>query len=369
MTTPRSPLIFSLLAFMVSMIAIWSLARRLRFVFGPGRTHASGGRMVRHASRHHSKEQENSEDDQMHVALKHRGQAGTQGDHTGKQSPPSEDETQKAARLQQKEQLREERRARHRQQAAALASEGEGISIVTLDYPTHEVRLIASSEMEREWRAHSCAKEPWTISWLEESLANGGVLYDIGANVGAFAIVAAKICGTRGTVVAFEPGYASFAHLCDNVVLNRCHDIVIPVPLALSEKTGLGTFTYKTLHPGQSRHDFDGRKWHRASPDHTHRYRQPVLTTTLDEALRNFALPQPNFVKLDVDGAELSVLRGAMATLSAPAFRSLLIEIDDKLTDKAMALLDTLGLTLAQRFKRVHDEKTQVWYGVFRKGS
>jgi FkbM family methyltransferase len=239
--------------------------------------------------------------------------------------------------------------------------------IVTLDYPRHEVRLIVESSMERKWRAHSCAKEPWTVQWLEASLREGSVLYDIGANVGAFSLIAARLCGSEGTVVAFEPGYASFARLCDNIVLNECQTIVMPVPLALGSQTGLGTLRYKSLHAGQSRHHFKEAGWVRMSASDSDRYYQPVLAMSLDDAVRQFQLPLPNHIKLDVDGRELNVLQGAAATLRSPGLESVLIEIDDTLTSDAVSLMTDSGFHLAEKFKKVHDEDTQVWYGVFRR--
>lgn len=88
---------------------------------------------------------------------------------------------------------------------------------------------------------------------------------------------------------------------------------------------------------------------------------------TLDEMIRQFNLPKPNYVKLDVDGAELNVLRGAAKTLCSPELRSVLIEIDDTQTEPAIALLKECGFHLAEKFKRAHKKDTQVWYGVFRK--
>jgi FkbM family methyltransferase len=219
--------------------------------------------------------------------------------------------------------------------------------------------------MEREWRAQSCAKEPWTVAWIEESMRTGGVLYDIGANTGAFSLIAAKVAGAHGTVVAFEPGYASFAHLCDNIVLNGCQDAIVPVSLALGSVTGLGTFAYRTLHPGQSRHDFTERPWSRRTSTKSGRYHQPILSMTLDRAVELFTLPLPSCLKLDVDGGEANVLRGAAMTLASPQLRTILIEIDDALTDEVTSLLAGSGFVLEQKHKRVHTEQTQVWYGVF----
>jgi len=195
------------------------------------------------------------------------------------------------------------------------------------------------------------------------------VLYDIGANVGAFTLIAAKLCGPRGRVVAFEPGYASFAHLCDNIVLNGCQDTVIPVPMALGSTTALGTFTYRTLHAGQSRHGFVEDEWSGEHSTKPHRYSQPVLSMSLDEIISRFALPTPDYIKLDVDGGELNVLRGAAATLGTPGLRSILIEVDDSLSDEVIRMLAAHRFELDGRHKRDHREVTQVWYGVFRRST
>lgn len=274
----------------------------------------------------------------------------------------------KEARRLAREATRRTRLERQREQRATASVDGAA-ETVALDHPHHEVRLLVTSTMEREWRAHSCAKEPWTVAWLEQSMRDGGVLYDIGANTGAFSLLAAKIAGPGGTIVAVEPGYASYARLCDNVVLNGLQDRVFPVPFALSETIGVATLTYNTLQPGQSRHQFAQDDWVRRSPSQQTRYSQPMLTVTLDALIEQFAMPRPHHIKLDVDGAELAVLRGAENTLRSPELTSILIEIDDTLSEAAIELLARHRLVLDTRHKRVHDEKTQVWYGVFRRSA
>lgn len=253
---------------------------------------------------------------------------------------------------------------------ATLASLGDGnAAVVQLDYPRHEVRLLATSSMERKWRARSCKKEPWTVAWIEESLNEGGVLYDVGANVGAFSLVAAKVCGRRGMVVAFEPGFASYAHLCANIVLNRCEPIIVPVPLAVGSTSGLGRFRYLTLDPGQSRHDFRQNAWVADEAAATKRYLQPVLAMPLDSIIRTFSLPQPHHLKIDVDGGEIDVLHGATETLENPALRSILIEIDDSQSEPVVALLNERGFALERTFKGKHSKEaaSRVWYGIFRR--
>jgi len=238
-------------------------------------------------------------------------------------------------------------------------------TVVALDYPKHNLRLMVSSDMERKWRARACAKEPWTVAWLEAWLPRGGVLFDIGANVGAFSLIGAKLAGSKGTVVAFEPGYASFAHLCSNIVLNGCQGSIIPVPLALSSSNGLSGFEYRSLDPGQSRHHFHEGVWTPAQAISAEHYVQPVLSMALDDAVSTFKLPTPNYIKLDVDGEELAVLRGASGVLESPALRSVLIEIDHTLSEPVSALLAAKGFTLDQKHDSGRGDATRVWYGVF----
>src|SRR6185436_17615377 len=103
------------------------------------------------------------------------------------------------------------------------------VAPVRLDFPDHDIWLRATFPSERKWRARACAKEPWTVRWLQEHVGRGEVLYYIGANVGAFSLIAAIARGA--SVVAFEPGYATFARLCENIQLNGCGEAIVPVPL------------------------------------------------------------------------------------------------------------------------------------------
>ncbi len=70
---------------------------------------------------------------------------------------------------------------------AVRSAAGTGSTI-----PSTEIWLRATSMPELRWRARSCAKEPWTVRWIQESIRKGDVLYDIGANVGTFALLAAR---------------------------------------------------------------------------------------------------------------------------------------------------------------------------------
>ena len=233
--------------------------------------------------------------------------------------------------------------------------------VVRLDFPDCDIWIRASSPAEKNWRARSCAKEPWTIEWLRGAVRPGEVLYDIGANVGTFALVAARHSQAR--VVAFEPGYANFARLCDNIQLNGCQHAIVPVPLPLTDRSGLVGFKYRGIEPGQSRHKMKPEAWRFRRPSAGTRYEQPVLAMTLDAITATFQLPQPHHLKIDVDGAEARVLAGAPETLRSETLRTVLIEVDGVQWTGVSSLLERAGFILDKRIERRKPDAPE--YGLF----
>ncbi len=119
-----------------------------------------------------------------------------------------------------------------------------------LDYDQQEILLAIESAIEYGIRTNSCKKEPETVQWIETLIREGDVLYDVGANVGAYSLVAAKFFNHKVKVYAFEPSFVNFAQLCKNVVLNRCSDCLYPLQIGLSDRTGVETFNYQNLDAG-----------------------------------------------------------------------------------------------------------------------
>lgn len=230
-----------------------------------------------------------------------------------------------------------------------------------LDYDRAEILMRVTTEGE-ELRLRACAKEPFTIEWIHAWVAPGDVLYDIGANVGAYSLIAAKQAGSGAKVYAFEPGYASFASLHTNIVLNHLGDLVTPLPIALSNRTGMEVLGLRDLEPGGARHVLGAG----SSGEGSVVYRQPTLMCRLDDAVEWFRLPPPNHIKLDVDGGELAVLEGASRILDSPALRSMLVEVSSSLSDAVTETLERHGFHLESKVgvknKAGH---YAVWYGLF----
>lgn len=221
-----------------------------------------------------------------------------------------------------------------------------------LDYPKARIFMSVSSRKEAR-RLSACKKEPETISWLERHLKAGDVLYDIGANVGAYSFVANKICGGNILVYAFEPGFANFASLSANVILNGCQGKVIPFNVALGAETKLLNLNYSSIVPGAARHVLGDQiaTW---KPGFQVGSFQPVLNYGLDDFIDTFSLKKPNHLKIDVDGGEAEVVVGSSRTLKDLNLKSLLIEIDESLANhsKIINTVESSGFKLESKHPR-----------------
>lgn len=243
----------------------------------------------------------------------------------------------------------------------ALGLPGEAAAL--LDYDRSPVRISVSSAMEYHTRLHSCKKEPETIRWIEEGLSPGDVLYDIGANVGVYSLVAAAYWGEKIKIVAVEPSPVNFARLVRNLTLNRFEGKVFPLPVALAGRTGILPFHCENLTAGGSLHalgeavNYRGEKFTPVSSI-------PMLSYTLDTLIEQFELPEPTHLKLDVDGTEMAILRGAQKTLRS--IKSVLVEVDDHRADGSaiQAILEENGLRVAGRYPYLYGAKFPQFSGI-----
>jgi FkbM family methyltransferase len=135
-------------------------------------------------------------------------------------------------------------------------------------------------------------------------VAPGAVVLDVGASVGSYSMLFGQWAGRQGRVYAFEPAPEIRAVLERHVTLNALDGIVVPVAAAASDANGRSTFVTPGPH-GISRLAAGGE----SSP-------LTVDTITIDEFCRREAV-KPDLIKIDVEGAELAVLRGARDTLRA----------------------------------------------------
>lgn len=182
--------------------------------------------------------------------------------------------------------------------------------------------MHVESEIELCTRVNSCRKEPEMLEWIRNSFRPGDVFYDVGANVGAYSLLAAAVHGPHLTVNSFEPSATNYAQLCRNIALNPWAVSVRPLPVALTDAPGIVNFNYSDMTAGAALHQVGG-------DGGTAVFTQPVIASSLDEVGRAYGLKAPNHIKVDVDGGEVGVFKGAARTLHDPGLRTLLIELDE----------------------------------------
>ena len=163
--------------------------------------------------------------------------------------------------------------------------------------------------------------EPETISWID-GLHPNDVLWDVEANVGMYALYAAKV--RRMKVLAFEPSAASYAVFVSNIEINKLDGLVDPYCLAFDEITHLDHLFMAHTEAGHSMHAFGQAATFDGELDTV--FRQAVPGFAIDDFIDIFQPPPPDHIKLDVDSIEEKILRGAEKTLRSHV-KSVLVEV------------------------------------------
>jgi FkbM family methyltransferase len=144
--------------------------------------------------------------------------------------------------------------------------------------------------------------------FLSSTVKEGSVFYDVGANVGFFSLLAARLIGPDGRVISFEPLPDNLLKLHENVKRNRFGNVQI-LPLALGAANEEQTFQVSE-RPTWGKLKGVGHE----TPD---KYLADIKVKVrrLDDLLSEGVIQPPDFVKIDVEGAEVEVIEGARETL------------------------------------------------------
>jgi FkbM family methyltransferase len=187
-----------------------------------------------------------------------------------------------------------------------VATEVEGL---ILGIPAEEWRLAA-------YHLFRGVPEPGLACALQNAIQPGMVIVDVGANIGLYTLIAARLTGYSGKVISFEPSPRIFALLRDNVQVNGFLEsgIIDLRQVALSDSSGVAPFT---VYPKDSGHSTLFR-----GPEGCQQIE--VQTDTLDRALS--AIPKVDVIKIDAEGAEPFILRGMRETLKRNPRLRLFIE-------------------------------------------
>lgn len=167
--------------------------------------------------------------------------------------------------------------------------------------------------------------EEQTTSLFERTLKPGMVMIDVGAHVGYFSLLAARQIGPEGMVFSFEPDPINYELLVQNIELNKYNNIS-PVNAAVGDTVGSLTLFQTALDSG--RHSI----YHHGLPENGS---IEVDVSTLDAFLNARDRPDINLVKVDVEGAEMDVLRGMTGLLERCPNLKLIMEFNPALLQGA----------------------------------
>lgn len=164
-------------------------------------------------------------------------------------------------------------------------------------FPHGETVRLAAAYRQVMWN-------PEEYEAFHRAVTPGSTALDIGANLGAYTILLAQWVGPSGRVHAFEPAPGAREGLLRHVALNGVADRVVVHAEAVSLAPGVARFAAT-----------DSRGDNRLTPDHAHAGIE-VRTTSVDAFCSAHGVV-PGFIKVDVEGAELDLLRGARATIAS----------------------------------------------------
>src|SRR5688500_6419910 len=158
--------------------------------------------------------------------------------------------------------------------------------------------------------------EPRTLARFAELVHPGDTVVDVGAHFGIYALLASRLVGAHGRVIAFEPDPVSRAQLVRNIEGARAGNVDVRAE-AVSDSAGKGRLGAESLGVGSSTLGHDGIE---------------VETVTLAGCCGRHGVA-PDVLKIDVEGGEAAVLAGASTELLAN-LRAAVVEIHDDMLER-----------------------------------
>ncbi len=168
-------------------------------------------------------------------------------------------------------------------------------------------------------------KEKEVRKFLKDVMQAEDVLFDIGANIGVFSVYAAKI-HPKSTIFSFEPEYSNLNLLKNNVLANKVNVQVNIFSVGISDEAGISKLHLSSTDSGAAVHTESKNNISTTDEGYKVVWNEGIMTTTLDEFCRDQQII-PNCIKIDTDGNELKILKGATSTLKNPKLKNLIIEM------------------------------------------
>ena len=211
-----------------------------------------------------------------------------------------------------------------------------------------------------EWRVDTIFKaEPETLNWIDNFNTNEKIIFwDIGSNIGLYSIYAA-LKHSDIEVVSFEPSTSNLRVLSRNISINNLENKIKINQFPLTDKEN----KYLMMQEGQfieggalnsfnENYDFEGNKFQSSQ-------NYKIYGTSINYILKNNFLNIPNYIKIDVDGIEHLILKGASNFLNHKNIKSFSIEINENFQEQYFS---TLKIMEDNNFKIKSKERSENFY-------
>lgn len=172
---------------------------------------------------------------------------------------------------------------------------------ISRTYGEHKIRFPA-----RYARYYPTDYEPDLFRFLKQNLRAGDTFWDCGAHFGLFSVVASRLVGPTGLVLAFEPAPSVREVLAKVVSMNKVFNVIVR-PEALSDRTGQTVF-YAT--------DSEASNANSLIKQARHSRGITIHTSTIDDIASKLSV-RADLMKIDVEGAEFALLKGARGVIEA----------------------------------------------------
>lgn len=174
--------------------------------------------------------------------------------------------------------------------------------------------------------SNSRSYEPETSQFVERVLKEGDCFVDIGAHIGYFSLLAAKIVGDHGTVFSFEPEKKNYDQLKQNIAMNGLTNIkTFNIALSSDDKES-ELFVNSDNDGGHALWDVSKHPFNKNSR-HAH-VKQAVTVATLDSIIQSESIDRIHLIKIDTEGTEYNILQGSLNTIKRCKVPYIICEIN-----------------------------------------
>ena len=225
-------------------------------------------------------------------------------------------------------------------------------SFVEVEHKGCKLKFCTPNWIAKERARTLSTKEPETLDWID-GLSENKVLYDVGANIGIYSIYAA-LRHQNLKVYAIEPSVYNLELLQRNIALNNLEDRVTIIPLALNSVDGVNKLNYTTDTWGGAWASF-GQTYNRVGKPLEILGNYSMAGTTLDSLHGALNIEMPDAIKMDVDGIEHLILRGA-TKLKFAMLENIIIEVNTDFEENAEQVHKCLAASNWKLLKNLQSE-------------